>query len=210
MRQYRWEGLSGVIRELLEREPDFLDGAVLVGGAACWFYRSMLEDANDPDFHLPALSQEEEAVWLSKDVDYTNLSPERLASLPPELPVGAFQFGVRLGPEDFLETARVVELVYSDGSAFPILIADPLTLYREKDAAAHKLGRPQDRLHLRALSEYLLLELSRTAEMAPHDLAPLAQIAQRIRTYAPELLQDARLIVRIQKIGHPRVLRILK
>jgi len=205
MREYRWEGLSGIIRSLLEKEPGFMDAAVLVGGAACWFYRSLLEEANDPDFRMPPLSPEDESLWLSKDVDYTNLPLERLASLPSELPVGAFQFGVRLGPDDFLETARTVQLDYPDGVSYAILIADPLTLYREKDAAAQKLRRPQDRLHLEALREYLLLELTTLAEREPPDFPAWSQLAHRIKTYAPELLRDRRLDQRLRATNEPRL-----
>ena len=45
-------------------------------------------------------------------------------------------------------------------AAFTMLIADPLDLWREKEAAIYRLSRPQDPLHLQLLGLTLQWELA--------------------------------------------------
>jgi len=88
---------------------------------------------------------------------------------------------------------RLLQLRYEDGVTFSISIADPLDLYREKDAATVKLGRPQDRLHRAILAEFVkweLVSLATQAESDPIRRADYGKLRSRCRDYAPELFQD--------------------
>src|ERR1041384_512770 len=78
---YDWPRIRADLKRLSER---FLGEFVtwqLIGGAACWFYRAYLERANDPDFRVPKYTAEDEQIWLSKDIDFMGMSPERAVEL---------------------------------------------------------------------------------------------------------------------------------
>lgn len=193
---------------LRDLAPEAFQGSVLIGGAACWAYRMALAGSIDPDFPAPVWSLEEESLWLSKDVDFANAEPPVIPD-HPDLRIGFVQFGIRLGPDDFLSSARPLAIETEGRPQFTILIADPLDLYREKEAAAARRGLPSDRLHLRALSEYLKLTLVQTAERIARSSEPSAdwsRLATRVKSYVPELLRDSRVIRRLRAIGDRAVL----
>lgn len=168
-----------------QQHPDFLRKAILVGGAACMFYRSALARAADPLFPVPAEAETDASLWLSKDADFTNVEPGDFPEHPP-LPLGRLQVGVRLSALDFAETVRAAGLEFSDHEVVPILVADPLELYREKQACVAKLSRPQDQAHLRLLEVYLAYELALVRRHP--DPAELVALEARYRHHAPELL----------------------
>ncbi len=197
-----WLGVKGHLRTIHETAPRLLVGGVLIGGAACLAYRALLDAAKDPDFYSPAFSPEEEEVLLSKDLDFANLDAAT-AELVDAVPIGRLQFGVRLGSDDFRDGSRPLKLSYDDGVAFSVLIADPLDLYRKKDATAVKLGRPQDGLHRAILAEFVKWELAAVAAEAGSDLIRLSEygkLRSRCCDYAPELFRDTALVERLAAI----------
>ena len=62
-----WNTVKVVLTRISEGAGDFLEENILIGGAAAWFYRSLLENARDVDFPAPVYSKEEDRIWLSKD-----------------------------------------------------------------------------------------------------------------------------------------------
>jgi hypothetical protein len=127
------------------------------------FYRDQLERINDPDFQVRPYSEEEEKVWLSHDADFATTDPEQMPESAGNVPLGRLQMGFVLGAEEFRENARSVELRWTDAE-FAMLIADPLDLWREKEAALHRRSRPQDSLHLEVLELTLGWEMIHYAE----------------------------------------------
>ena len=51
-RSLNWPGIKLGLREVYKTHAQLFYSAVLVGGAACWFYRNELENAHDPDFFV--------------------------------------------------------------------------------------------------------------------------------------------------------------
>jgi hypothetical protein len=76
-----------------------------------------------------------------------------------KVPLGTVQCGFVIGADEFRENARTVRLAWGD-TAFTMLMADPLDLWREKEAAIYRVSRPQDRLHLALLELVLQWELA--------------------------------------------------
>src|SRR6266478_5422694 len=68
-RDYSWDGIREGLKRIATHNPDFLPNTVLVGGAACWYYRLALRKANDADFPVPDYTPDEESVWLSEAKD---------------------------------------------------------------------------------------------------------------------------------------------
>ena len=182
MRHLDWSGIQGRLQRLATECPGIFHGSVLVGGAACWFYRIQLEKRASPDFPPPALTEVDAGLWLSKDIDFANL-PEATPQLPL---VGRLQFGVRLSASDFLENARTATI-----GGVTLLVADALDLLKEKQACCAKLGRPQDFLHKTTLEAFVSLDLADRVAAAAQDPARAPSYWQRkslIHIYAPELL----------------------
>jgi len=80
-RNYNWDAIREDLKRIGTRNPDFLANMVLVGGAACWYYRLALSKANDADFPIPVYTPDEERVWLSKDLDFMGESSEEIGQL---------------------------------------------------------------------------------------------------------------------------------
>ena len=78
---YDWDRILGGLRLLSESFPEVFPDMVLAGGGACWFYRIVLNQANDPDFRVPSFSVEEGSNWVSKDIDFMGLSVADAESL---------------------------------------------------------------------------------------------------------------------------------
>jgi hypothetical protein len=158
-RNLDWEAILTGLAQLHRENPLVLERNVLVGGAACFFYRDQLKQAGDPDFQVPVYRPDEEKLWLSHDADFATTDPQDVPLVSGTMPLGTVQFGFVLGAEEFRENARTVGLSWRDAS-FTMLIADPLDLWREKEAASYRLSRPQDPLHLQLLGLTLQWELA--------------------------------------------------
>ena len=108
-----WPAFRRHLKRLADAFPEAFTGWVLIGGGACWFYRTTLERWADADFPAPAFSPEEDAAWLSKDIDFMGLTVqagEALLAAPFKAESHTISFqGIEV---DFLEegvqlTARV-------------------------------------------------------------------------------------------------------
>ena len=118
-----WEKIKECFAELHRTSKPFLGRALLIGGAARWFYRIQLKQANDPDFKVSPLSSETEKKWLTRDIDFTGVySGEALEMLPHQVVtdangrkhieikgvrIGFAQVGLTIDPEEALQNARV-------------------------------------------------------------------------------------------------------
>jgi hypothetical protein len=157
-----WNSILGGLAELRRSNPQLLEENVLVGGAACLFYRDQLERINDPDFRVRTYSTEEEEVWLSRDADFATTEPEKMPDHVGPIPLGRLQMGFVIGAVEFKENARDVS-IETGTVKFSLLIADPLDLWREKEAAIYRRSRPQDALHLEVLGSTLQWEIAHYA-----------------------------------------------
>ncbi len=169
---YDWEKIRAALQLLEQRFPDVFPLWQLVGGGACWFYRRSLERANDPDFRVPPLTEEQEFTWLSKDVDFMGISREEAATLfgapvKPEtrtityagLEVDFVEQGLHMSERESADSARLVHT-----ADFDFFVADPALLYDEKIALAATKSRAQDLLHRDLLAEFLKYEFCHDAE----------------------------------------------
>ncbi len=216
-----WPALQRCLWRLHRDARPFLRRALLIGGGACLFYRARLRQADDPDFRVPSLSAENERLWLSKDLDFTGIFSGDAAELLPQMLVrgvdgrefiqvegvrlGFAQVGLVLDPELAMETARIGEFE-RDGEPVQFLVADPVTLHREKQALVERRNQPGDALHLALLGDYVAWEVTVAAErlLQPSDtllvtesrelMALLTDVARR----APGILRDARISKRLQ------------
>lgn len=222
-----WETAKVCLAELARVAPALLKQGVVIGGAACWFYRHLLTKANDPDFKLPEYSAEEEAKWLSKDIDFTNVFAEdarqmlasrlvtdaagRKSIRVAGVPIGFAQVGVTFDPEGAWEDAWIAEFNV-EGAKVECQIIDPIRLYIEKQALAQRRGSESDGLHLRALAEFLRFEIRKRIEA----LARGALLEEQMRAVkflsdaankTSELCRDERIAKAIVKIELHRLSR---
>ncbi len=219
---YDWERIRKALKQLAEAFPDGFQDWILVGGGACWFYRVVLERADDHMFRVPDLTPEEEATWLSKDIDFMGLSPEAAelllrASRNEETHTIAFaglevdfvESGLRITPETVNRNYREVRT-----PEFVFQVVDAALLYAEKISLLQAKARAQDRLHARLLAEYLKYEFCFEAEHAADlDASDWVQRARivKIADYeffvrdarAPQRL--ARAVARLQAPEHKAV-----
>lgn len=215
-----WEHIKRCLLVLHREARPFLGRALLIGGAACWFYRRQLQLAADPDFPLPILAPATEAQWLSKDIDFTGVfSADALALLPQHIVkdeagrahieiagvrLGFAQVGVTLDPEAALASATIGEFT-RDGELVQFLVADPVSLYREKQALLERRNAPQDFLHFGLLREYLVWRVVAEAEKLLSPVAAVTVGEQRAGTEflaaaaskAPGVLRDPRIARRV-------------
>jgi hypothetical protein len=174
-----WEGVKKCLTILHHESRTFLSRSLLIGGAACWFYRVQLQKAADRDFKYPPETDSTWNLWLSKDVDFTGIFRADAYSLLSGLVVsdgtgnkllkvggirlGFAQVGVTFDPEEAFQRARVAEFREGDES-IQFLVMDPVTLYREKQALAQKRNQPNDHAHFRLLRELLCFEVATLSE----------------------------------------------
>jgi hypothetical protein len=174
-----WEAAKGCLAELHREAPSLLQQAVLIGGMACWFYRHLLATARDPDFKVGELSPEQERLWLSKDIDFTNFfAPDargllrnhvvadeagRLHLIVADIPIGFAQVGLTFDPESAWAESWIGNFTWG-GSRVQCRVLHPISLYREKLALSQRRGFESDRLHCAVLAEFLRLETCRQAE----------------------------------------------
>jgi hypothetical protein len=197
-----WSAVKRVLARIGEQSGDFLEGNILIGGGAAWFYRSLLEISRDRDFSAPDFSAEENRIWISKDIDFIGTKREEIpVSLgipiegePPAPRIDGIWIdspneGLFLTYERALPTALTSTL--PDGTDF--LVASPILLHREKTELVRRKNRPQDGLHLETLARASRLVLCRLMETDPptkascRELFLLLKEAQEI---SPELLCD--------------------
>ena len=79
--QYTWDTIRTALERLQEFNPNFLPNTVLIGGAACWYYRQAIVQIADPDFPTPQVNPEEESLWVSKDLDFMGDSDDEISQL---------------------------------------------------------------------------------------------------------------------------------
>jgi hypothetical protein len=216
-----WETAKKCLAELQRLAPDILRQSVLIGGIACWFYRTQLEAADDPDFRVPLLSAAEENVWLSKDIDFTNFFIDDARQLLSQhlrkdaagrvfieiagVPVGFAQVGVTFDPEVAWVDAWIGSFE-SEGLQIEFRVLDPVSLYREKQALSQKRRSESDLLHLAVVTEFLRWETLR--EIAALEVAQRfeertfpVKFLTEMRDRAPELFRDSRMQARLGKLA---------
>jgi hypothetical protein len=214
-----WNAVKRCLAILHRESPTFLSQSLLIGGAACWFYRVQLENSRDTDFHLaPELSRSD--LWLSKDIDFTAIfrvdAYDLLSALVTKEPsgnrilkvggirIGFAQGGVTFDPQEAFQRARVGEFI-ENGANVQFLVIDPVTLYREKQALSQKRNQPNDHAHFAALKEFLCYDFlnacaqflkPRNLEQQTNDLGFIIDVRKR----TPEILQDSRVLARLNSL----------
>ena len=171
---YNWGRVREALDLLSRRFPEEFRGWVLIGGGACWFYREALKTARDRDFSVPPYTAAEEAIWLSKDLDFMGLTVAEAADLFQApfkeethtisfegLEVDFLEEGLRLTLRDALAHMREVHA----GNLVFFVVA-PEILYAEKCALLANKQRPQDRLHHALLTQFLKYEFCADLEKA--------------------------------------------
>ncbi len=216
-----WERIKRCLAEIDKASKDFLRQALLIGGAACWFYRHQLKKAGDPDFKVIQLSAEKENLWLSRDLDFTGIFSQDALRLLPHLVVehqgrryivvdgvrvGFAQVGLTIDPEEAIKDARVA-VITVDGKTVEFLVADPLTMYFEKCRLCEQRGNPNDHLHQELLFDYLAYELTVGAEklltdvpLSASEAKAMLQLWISVKNKTSEVLQDARLRKRVEPL----------
>ncbi len=221
-----WERIKHCLAEIDGASRDFLRQALLIGGAACWFYRHQLKKADDPDFKATQLTPENESRWLSRDLDFTGIfSQDALQALPHYVVehggrkhlvvngvrLGFAQVGLTIDPEEAIKDARVAAFS-AGGKIVEFLVADPLTLYYEKCKLCLQRGLPNDHLHKELLFDYLAYELSVGAErlmgeprLPAREANLVLKLWINVKNKTPEILEDCRLRKRVEPwlANHP-------
>lgn len=223
-KRFDWPALQRCLARLHRDAQPFLRRALLIGGGACLFYRARLRQAGDPDFRVPALSPLHEGLWLSKDLDFTGLFSGDAAALLPGLTVrdaagreyievegvrlGFAQVGLRLDPELALESARTGEFEW-EGQPVQFLVADPVTLYLEKQALVERRNQPSDSLHLALLGDVIAWEITTAAEQlldpGPEMTVPASRELLALLTDTARRLPSIRLDPRVRRRLEPRL-----
>jgi hypothetical protein len=198
-----WNAVKRVLARIGESHGDFLQGNILIGGAAAWFYRGLLEFSQDKDFSAPHFSEQENRVWISKDIDFIGTRREEIAArlgIPTEgdppapridgIWIDSPNEGLFLTCERALATALSSTL--PDGTDFSV--ASPILLHREKTELLLRKNRPQDRLHLLTLERASRLVLCRLMEADPFTEAScreLFRLLKEAQEISPALLSDS-------------------
>jgi hypothetical protein len=214
-----WNLIQKCLLVLHTEAKAFLSQAILIGGAACWFYRIQLEQARDPDFHVAPFSPGNESHWLSKDIDFTGIfSQDAFALLPGHVTengqghrylqvagvrIGFAQVGLTFAPDDALSRATIGSFDL-EGQEVQFQVIDPVLLYLEKQALTERRGQQHDQLHFWTMREFLCLQIVRKAELGLAGAAPVAELGRASAFLAdctsktPEILRDERIKTRIR------------
>ncbi|HWD20554.1 MAG TPA: hypothetical protein VHB20_14905 [Verrucomicrobiae bacterium] len=213
-----WEKIKQCIIEIDRLSREFLYHAVMIGGAAAWFYRHQLAQAGDKDFTIAASKPDAEYQWLSRDIDFIGIAREeaflllsgnRILERGREhievagVRIGVAQVGVTFDAEEVFHFAHAGAI---DNGRVEFLIADPLSLYFEKCKLRERRGYAGDRQHAALLFEYNAYELASGAERLltlqalPSEAKRILEFWKRVAGRAPELLQDERLINRLNPL----------
>lgn len=214
-----WEKAKSCLAELHRKAPSILHQGIIIGGIACWFYRHLLTKAEDGDFRLPDLSPEQERLWLSKDIDFTNFFAQDARDLLKQhvvadahgrlqvklagVPIGFAQVGVTFDPESAWTESWIGTFKWDD-LIVQCRILDPVTLYREKQALSQKRGFESDRLHYALLAEFLRYEVCRQANTLAVTYAldvktTALQFLLAVQDRAVEVCRDSRVSQRIKE-----------
>ena len=222
-RNYNWDAIRDGLKRIGSKNPEFLANTVLVGGAACWYYRLTLSKANGPDFPVPVYTPDQERVWLSKDLDFMGESSEEIGQLigQPCPPMGALlkyagatldfiEEGLKMTRQAASHTARKAQ-----AGDVTFYIVSPSLLFAEKQACVlQKKDRPQDPLHREVLARFIRMELCRSLEQSEdldtkewlneakesktadnHFFAQDAPFSRRLHTAAAGLVPEHRAIL---------------
>jgi hypothetical protein len=217
-----WEKIKGCIVQIDRVAKEFLYHAVMIGGAATWFYRHKLGTANDRDFNISKSNADDEDHWLSRDIDFIGIPPEEALLLLPAhvvsengrkhieiegVRVGFAQVGLTFDADEVFQNARAGRISHSGGEV-EVFIADPLSLYFEKCKLRQQRGYESDRQHASLLFEYVAFELANGAKRVlslqapPSEARSVIGFWERVKQRAPELLQDQRVIDRTGPLLH--------
>jgi len=208
-----WNKARETLREIQKINPGFTSDNSVIGGSAAWFYRTLLEKDNDQDFRLPHYTAAENAIWLSKDLDFIGTKradyPAELQTKPEGEPpkirikgvwVDSPDEGLFITKDRALKTAIEVENPAA-GSFYKI--ASPTLLYREKKTLIlKKIDRPQDSLHLKTLEQASKLVICKLAEdqaLNQKQAGLLFKLLKEAQEIAPEILQDPCLLKRLAR-----------
>jgi hypothetical protein len=218
-RKVTWESAKTCLAEIDLAAPSILRQGVIIGGAACWFYRHLLSKANDADFKVPPLTNAQETIWLSKDIDFTNFFIQDARDLlsgylvPDEagrpilriagIPIGFAQTGLTFDPTTAWEQSWIGTFSLND-KMVQCRILDPVSLYREKLYLAERRGLESDRLHLALVADYLRYETCRqvqamTATNPLQEKTTAMKFLTAIQERAPEVCRDERVRRRVQR-----------
>ncbi len=208
-----YDRLRACLGTLSREHGDFLRRTVLIGGGACWFYRALLNRVDDPEFSVPSFSPEEESLWLSKDLDFTGLMGHEAEALMPRRVVtdeaGRSYIaidGIRLGfaqicfwldADTAKATCRRGRVTGLNGEAIDFFVADPVSLFREKQYATERRNAPADSLHLALLREFLGWDVIHhvrgfLADPALDQERKCVEFLKSVKSLAPEILCDPR------------------
>jgi hypothetical protein len=215
-----WDVAKACLAELQLEAPSILQQAVVIGGIACWFYRNLLNKANDPDFKVPKFSATEEGFWLSKDIDFTNYFAEDARKLLKQhvvtdeagrrslqvsgVPIGFAQVGLTFDPETAWAESWVAKFEVA-GRTVQCRILNPIALYREKLSLAQRRASESDQMHCTVVAEFLRYEACRRARL----LETAGNLEERsfsvkflisIRDRAPEICKDRRVVDKLRKL----------
>jgi hypothetical protein len=170
-------------------------------------------------FGVPDTSKEIEALWLSRDIDFTGLmSSDALHLLPHRrvtdeegrqhvevegIRLGFAEVGVTFDPQEALQPARVAQVTHN-GRTFEVLICDPVTLCVEKQALLERRGTTTDLLHVSTLKEFVGFEACSFAEKLCAEKCLSVAESKRLLSFlvlarkkVPTVLQDERLKRRV-------------
>lgn len=206
-----WEKTGETLREIQKINPAFITENSVIGGSAAWFYRTLLEKENDQDFHPPHYTEEENAIWYSKDLDFIGTNredyPAQLQIQPEGEPPKIFINGVWVdSPNDGLfltkdRAARTAIEVENPSTGNFYKVASPILLYREKQTLIQqKTNRPQDSLHLQTLlqaSRLLICKFAEDPTLNQKQAATLFKLLKEAQEIAPELLANPQLAKRL-------------
>jgi hypothetical protein len=200
--QVDWNTVKRVLARIGEISGDFLEENILIGGGAAWFYRSLLEVSSDRDFRAPDFSDEDNRIWLSKDIDFIGTKREEISDRlglpcegdPPAARIDGIWIdspneGLYLTFQRALPTALTTTL--PEGKDF--LVASPILLHREKTELILRKNRPQDRLHLETFlraSRLVLCQLMEIDEYTRTSCRELFRLLKEAQEISPGILAD--------------------
>lgn len=203
-----WSAFRRHLKLLSEVFPGQFTEWVLIGGGACWFYRTVLERWADADFPAPGFSEADEKIWLSKDIDFmgaTVAQAEVLLGAAFKVETHTISFrGIEV---DFLEEGVKLTRDVASRNArqartpdFAFRVLDAGWLYAEKLAVTKSKPREQDGLHLRLLETFLKCEFCRDSENPTAlDAQEWVERAKVVKTADHDFFErDARLVTRLQ------------
>ena len=207
-----WETVERILVKIDQLSPTFLEMNVLIGGGACYFYRQLLVRFDDAAFPPFPPTPERERLWLSKDIDVIGTPKDEIPAelgLLPDKDGNCFIDGVLVDSPDVAymfdaNMARSTALrAVSKAGGVSFLVASPALLLREKRALLNDptKERPQDAPHAETLERSCKVLLCRWLETRPMDRQTVVSwrfLADEVKEYAPDLLNDPALVRRLK------------